>query len=116
MSERFGRDRRLGRRNEFRQVYAEGKVYATDLFVCYARDTGNTAQPARLGLAASRQTGAAHDRNRYKRWAREQFRRQMVRAGTELVISFRPAMASATFDQFRSALLDVFRRARLLES
>ena len=116
MSEAFGTDRRLRRRVEFRRAYSQGKAYGTRWFVCHVFDTGDRDQPSRLGTTASKQTGRAHDRNRYKRWAREVFRRERLRTGVEVVISFRPTIASASFDQFRSALVRVFERAQIYRS
>jgi ribonuclease P protein component len=115
MSERFGPESRLTRRAEFQQVYAEGSRCPTPWFVCHIRDTGDRSRPARLGITAARRTGRAHDRNRYKRWAREVFRRQKLRGGIEVVVTFRPAIASADFEQFQSALVRIFGRARLME-
>jgi ribonuclease P protein component len=68
-----------------------------------------------LGITAPRRTGRAHDRNRYKRWAREVFRRTPLRTGADVVIRFRPEIASADFEQFRSALIEAFTRAGLYE-
>jgi len=116
MTETFGRERRLTRRAEFTRAYAGGKAYPTPWFVCHVLDTGDCTQPTRLGTSASRRTGSAHERNRYKRWAREVFRRQRLRPGADVVVSFRRAIASADFEQFRSALVRVFGRADLYES
>ena len=113
--ERFGKDRRLTRAIEFRRVYAKGKAYATPLFVCHVLGSKDRAAPTRLGLSAAKRTGPSHDRFRYKRWAREVFRRQQLKPGMDVVVSFRRAMASADFEQFRSALLRAFERANLLE-
>lgn len=115
MSERFTRERRLCRREDFQRTYARGTAYSTQWFVCHVYDSGERDRPSRLGITAPRQIGRAHDRNRYKRWAREVFRREKLRAGLDVVVSFRPAIASADFDRFRSALLDIFRRAELCE-
>lgn len=113
MSEAFGKDRRLRRRVEFRRAYSQGKAYATRWFVCHVFDSGDCDRPTRLGITASKRTGRAHDRNRYKRWAREVFRREQLRTGLEVVITFRPAIASADFGQFRSSLVRVFERAQI---
>jgi len=113
MSEAFGKKRRLTRAVEFRRVYSEGQAYATPLFLCRVLDSGNREAPARLGLSASKHTGLSHDRNRYKRWAREVFRHEPLRPGVEIALSFRRAMMSASFEEFRAALVGTFERARL---
>jgi ribonuclease P protein component len=115
MTETFGRNRRLTRPVEFRRVYSEGRAYATPLFVCHILDSGAREVPTRLGLSASKRTGLSHDRFRYKRWAREVFRRGRIRPGADVVVSFRRAMKEADFEQFRSALVRVLERARLVE-
>lgn len=114
MSEAFGRQRRLTQKAQFRLVHAQGRRYDTPWFACHILDTGQRDQATRLGITASRKTGRAHDRNRYKRWAREVFRRHELRGGADIVVRFRPAMGTASFEQFRDALVRVFERARLL--
>lgn len=116
MTETFGRERRLTRRVEFLRAYSKGRPYGTPWFVCHVLDTGDRTQPTRLGTSAPKRTGSAHERNRYKRWAREVFRRQRLRPGADVVVSFRRAIASADFEQFRSTLVRVFERADLYES
>jgi ribonuclease P protein component len=84
------------------------------LFVCHVLETGDPDAPSRLGLSASKRTGPSHDRIRYKRWAREVFRRHSLRSGADVVVSFRQAMASAGFAAFRAALIEAFERAGLV--
>ncbi|MCX8037767.1 MAG: ribonuclease P protein component [Candidatus Sumerlaeia bacterium] len=114
MPESFGRDRRLTRRMEFLRAYANGKVFATPWFVCYVVESAGCQLPARLGLTASRKVGKACQRNRYKRWAREVFRRQRIRQGVEVVLRFRPAVADAGFKAFQKALQGTLERAGVL--
>jgi len=114
MSETFGKERRLTQKAQFRQVHARGRRYDTRWFSCYVLDTGCRDQVTRLGITASKKTGRAYARNRYKRWAREVFRRLAVREGADVVVRFYPAIETASFEQFRNALVRVFDRARLL--
>ena len=90
-----------------------GEGLRDTLVCCHIIDTGDRDRPTRLGIAASKQTGRSHDRNRYKRWAREVFRREQLQTGLDVVVSFRPTIASADFDQFRFALVRVFERAHI---
>lgn len=112
-SEAFGRDRRLTARADFQRVYAQGVPYRARGFVCHVLDSGDRERPTRLGITASRRTGRAHDRFRYKRWAREVFRRRQYRPGLDVVVTFRPEIASLDFAAFESALIGIFERARL---
>lgn len=56
---------------------------------------GGTA--GRLGIAATRKMGAAVERNRAKRLARELFRRHKVDAGLDVIIVPRREMVDAPF-------------------
>lgn len=114
MSETFGIERRLTQKAQFRQVHARGRRYGTPWFSCHILDTDQCDQASRLGITASKKTGRAHERNRYKRWAREVFRRREIRCGADIVIRFRPAVKTAGFEQIENALVRVFERARLL--
>jgi ribonuclease P protein component len=114
MSETFGRDRRLTRRAEFLEVYKRGRAFPDRLFVAHVLER-EPDRPGRLGLTASRRVGRAHERNRYKRWAREVFRRAPLRGGFDLVVTFRRPIATADFHQFRSAMMRVLKKAHLYE-
>lgn len=114
MSQTFGRDRRLTRRMEFLRAYTSGKVFAAPWFVCYVAEAADRQRPGRLGLTISRKVGKACQRNRYKRWAREVFRRQPIRPGVEVVLRFRPAIADAEFRAFQKAFLGTLERAGVL--
>jgi len=116
MAESFGREQKLTRRVEFVRAYSRGKAYATPWFVCHVLPFGDRDRPTRLGITASKRIRRAHDRNRFKRWAREVFRRERLRAGRNIVVRFRPTILSAEFGQFRAALVGVFERAGLYES
>ncbi|MEX0867169.1 MAG: ribonuclease P protein component [Pirellulales bacterium] len=70
--QRFPRERRLRRDDDFRAVFAR-KCSAADAFiVIYARL--NDVGYSRLGLSVSKKHGSAVRRNRWKRLFREAFR------------------------------------------
>ena len=85
---------RIRNRPEFERVYKQGvRVHGRfmTLFVL-ASD-----RPTRLGVAATRKIGAAVERNRAKRLAREIFRRTNNAAGLDIVVVPRREMLDAPF-------------------
>lgn len=74
---------RLLKRAEFRACYDQGEKHFTKLFVVFAKQ----APSARIGLAVSKKSGNAVQRNRIKRILREFFRLHYDKlARTELVV------------------------------
>jgi ribonuclease P protein component len=75
---RFGRDQRIRKRSEFRSVMNGGLRVSTThcVFVVASREppSSESSRP-RLGLVVSRKVGTAVLRNRFKRLAREVFRK-----------------------------------------
>ncbi len=70
--QRFPRERRLRRDDDFRAVFARKCSAADALIVVYARK--NDVGYSRLGLSVSKKHGSAVRRNRWKRLFREAFR------------------------------------------
>lgn len=92
-----------------------GKSYAHPLLVLIVQ--ANDASPrVRVGVAAGKTTGTAVHRNRAKRLLREAMRTflPLLASGWDLILIARPALATATLKDARSALASVLRRANLL--
>lgn len=89
---RFGRDQRIRKRSEYRDIMSSGVRVATPhcVFVVASRipQQNQTVCRPRLGLVVSRRVGCSVLRNRFKRLAREVFRKTQSRyaADTELVV------------------------------
>jgi ribonuclease P protein component len=69
------RRRRLSRSGDFDRVYREGNSRGNRFLVLhsFARDEGDDAAGARLGLSVGRKIGKAVTRNKVKRAVRESF-------------------------------------------
>lgn len=118
---------RLTRSEDFKRVRRDGKSYAHPLVVLIAQVH---EQPRiRVGVAAGKAVGTAVYRNRAKRLLREAMRSLLPdialrrgsagpadASGVDLILIARPALASATLTDVRSALLTLLQRARLLDS
>ena len=96
--------RRLRRKREFDQLYAQGKRFGDSHFgftVC-----PNELGLARLGMAvAAKPFGGAVPRNRIRRLIRESFRlRQHDLPDVDLVVSARPGARTASAAQLRASL------------
>jgi ribonuclease P protein component len=105
---------RLTRSEDFKRVRRDGKSYAHPLVVLIAQKSG---QPrVRVGVAAGRTVGTAVYRNRTKRLLREAMRTLIpgIASGMDLILIARPALASATLEDTRLALLSLLQRARVL--
>lgn len=104
------RDRRarVTRSRDFDAVYRRGRSTAGRHLVVYvfAREAGDGAGPARLGLSVSRKVGGAVARNRVKRVLREQFatRAGLVPDGSDVVVIARPGVAEYVEEQGSAAL------------
>lgn len=101
----FPKSVRLLRRSEFRRVYNEGQRRTAPLCTVFFRHNG--LSQSRLGITVPVRLGGAVFRNRVKRRLREAFRLSQARiaGGWDIVLNPRAAVATAPFEELRSALL-----------
>jgi ribonuclease P protein component len=95
---RFCKDDRIRRGDDFTEIIRHGAFAADDTLVVNVRrmspveiagaTQGNVASGVRLGITVARKTGPAVVRNRWKRWIREAFRTQrgLFPAGLEIIV------------------------------
>jgi ribonuclease P protein component len=105
---------RLTRSEDFKRVRRSGKSYAHPLVVLIVQVHD---QPRlKVGVTAGRTVGTAVYRNRAKRLLREAIRPLLpnVASGLDLILIARPALASATLEEARQALLTLLQRAQIL--
>jgi ribonuclease P protein component len=91
----LSRTERVLRRPDFERAYDTGARINGRFMTVFIVANGATA--ARLGIAATRKMGAAVERNRAKRLARELFRRHKLDAGLDVIIVPRREMVDAPF-------------------
>lgn len=110
------RSLRLTRTTDFKRVRQFGKSQAHPLIVLVALP--NQQPHSRFGVAAGRSVGKAVQRNRAKRLLRAALQSLLpaIMPGWDIVLLARRAMADASYQQTREALLILFQRARLLQA
>ncbi len=99
---------RVRRRPDFERAYETGVRINGRFMTVFVVKNGGTG--ARLGIAATRKMGAAVERNRAKRLARELFRRHKIDAGLDVIIVPRREMVDAPFATLEADYLAALER------
>ena len=113
MAQRFGPERRLRARAEFKAVESRGRRVSGRFVILVG--AANDGPDDRLGIVASRKVGGAVERNRAKRRLRELFRRRERRAGDrslDVVAIARVDLARAPFEAVQSDFLAALMKLR----
>lgn len=110
-SESFRREHKLVRRRDFDAVYRNGIRIPGRHFILFVLP--NNTGESRLGLTLSRKVGPAVVRNRARRRMREIFRRDALvrKAGLDIVVHARPAIAIATQPELAETFVKAYRQA-----
>jgi ribonuclease P protein component len=108
---------RLTRSEDFKRVRQTGKSYAHPLVVLVVQSSQIPAH-VRVGVTAGKTTGNAVHRNRAKRLLREAMRPYLTSfpSGWDLILIARPLLVTATLEDTRAALDNLFRRAQFLSA
>ena len=99
---------------EFSRIYRKGRFVAgRHVVLHYLRRPGN---PKRLGVTTSRQVRSSVRRNRIKRLLRESYRQieNQIPEGYDLILVGRNSTELPDYDQIRTDVLKLLRRAKLI--
>ena len=109
------REQRLRYQRDFQAINRHNLSRAHPLLVL--RMAPNSLPYPRFGFVVGRRVSRkAVVRNRVRRRIREAVRRTPVRGGWDLLFVARPAAADASYQALREVVLDLGRRARVLET
>ena len=109
------REQRLRYQRDFQAISRHNLSRAHPLLVL--RMAPNSLPYSRFGFVVGRRVSRkAVVRNRVRRRIREAVRRTPVRGGWDLLFVARPSAADATYQTLREVVLDLGRRARVLET
>jgi len=113
---RWGPERRLRKRPEFKLVYEKGRRIrgrGLTLFRLAQPSESESPAPWRLGITVTRQAGGAVVRNRLRRTIREFFRIHQweLAEGWDMVVNAAPGLADTPGVEIHSELRKVLERA-----
>ena len=104
----------MRRRADFDRVFQHGRHNSARLMA--VRSVANQGPLSRFGYAIPKRVGNAVIRNRVRRRLREILRLLPLKEGFDVVITVRQEAAQASFQALRTELMNLLRRARILES
>ena len=106
---RFRPDEHVRKRADFELIYKTGFKRSGRLMTMFTRE--REAGPSRLGIAATRKMGAAVERNRAKRLARELFRHHQPEGAVDVVVVPRREMLDAPYARVEAEFLSLLTRS-----
>ena len=106
---RFRPDEHVRKRADFELIYKTGFKRSGRLMTMFTRE--REAGPSRLGIAATRKMGAAVERNRAKRLARELFRHHKPEGTVDVVVVPRREMLEAPYARVEAEFLSLLTRS-----
>ena len=106
---RFRPDEHVRKRADFELIYKTGFKRSGRLMTMFTRE--REAGPSRLGIAATRKMGAAVERNRAKRLARELFRHHKPEGAVDVVVVPRREMLDAPYTRVEAEFLSLLTRS-----
>ena len=98
------------KRADFELIYKTGFKRSGRLMTMFTRE--REAGPSRLGIAATRKMGAAVERNRAKRLARELFRHHKPEGAVDVVVVPRREMLGAPYARLEAEFLSLLTRVK----
>ena len=106
------RAERLKQYQDFAAVYRQGKQYRDKLLVLRTLRTGS--DESRVGFTAGRAVGNAVARNRVKRRLRAAVQLLYIDGGWDIVFNARQSANGADYQQLRSSVEQLMKRAGVL--
>jgi len=106
---RFLATEHVRKRADFELIYKTGFKRSGRLMTMFTRI--REAGPARLGIAATKKMGAAVERNRAKRLARELFRHHKPEGAVDVVVVPRREMIAAPYARVEAEFLSLLARS-----
>ena len=101
-------------KKDFARLHRSGASWAGSLLVIKALH--NDLETTRYALSISKKTGGAVLRNRLRRRLREIVRSAKITGDWDILIIARPASKEAGFEELRSSLMTLLKRAELIEN